>query len=70
MNYIKRITSKTPRFFRIFRNVGIILLAAGGAILASDYELPDFFSRIGEYMIVAGTVITAVAQSVVEGNEN
>ena len=70
MNYVKRITSKTPRFFRGFRNFGIILLAAGGVLVASEYELPDFFSRLGEYLIVIGTVVTAVAQAVVEENEN
>ena len=69
MNYIKRISYKTPTFFRKFRNFGIILLAAGGALVASEYELPDFFSRTGEYLIVIGSVATAVAQAVVEGNE-
>ena len=70
MNYLKRITTKTPKFFRVIRNVGIIFLAAGGTLVASEFELPDFFSRLGEYLIVAGSVITAVAQAVVEGNEN
>jgi len=37
--------------------------------VASDYELPMFLSRLGEYLIIGGTVITAVAQAVVEGNE-
>lgn len=69
MNYINRISTKTPKFFRDFRNMGLILLAIGGTLVASDYELPMFLSRLGEYLIIGGTVITAVAQAVVEGNE-
>jgi len=49
--------------------MGLILLAIGGTLVASDYELPMFLSRLGEYLIIGGTVITAVAQAVVEGNE-
>jgi hypothetical protein len=69
MNYLKRIKTKTPKFFRVLRNFGVILLTVGGVLVASEYELPQMISRLGEYLIVAGSVVTAVAQSVVEGNE-
>jgi hypothetical protein len=69
MNFISRITTTTPKFFRVLRNIGLVLAAAGGVIVTTDYELPDFFSRLGEYLIVAGSIASAVAQAVVEGNE-
>jgi hypothetical protein len=59
-----RLLSPTPKFFRIVRNIGLGLIAAGGAILASPVALPVAIGSLGSYLIVAGSVATAVAQSV------
>jgi hypothetical protein len=59
-----RFTSPTPKFHRIVRNIGLGLAAAGGAILASPVALPTAIVTLGTYLIVAGTVASAVAQSV------
>jgi hypothetical protein len=59
-----RFTSPTPKFFRIVRNIGLGLAAAGGAILASPVVLPTTVITFGGYLIVAGAVAGAVAQSV------
>lgn len=59
-----RFLSPTPKAFRIVRNIGLGLAAAGGAILASPVALPVAVITLGGYLIVAGTVASAVAQSV------
>ena len=64
MKINERFKSPTPKFHRIVRNIGLGLAAAGGAILASPIVLPTAIIILGGYLIVAGTVTSAVAQSV------
>ena len=59
-----RFTSPTPKFHRIVRNIGLGLVAAGGAIVASPVVLPTAILSLASYLIVAGSVASAVAQSV------
>jgi hypothetical protein len=70
MNVLKRMSSPTPRLFRVLRNSGLILAAIGGVLVTTTYDLPMFLVTLGEYMIVAGSVASAVSQAVVEGNGN
>ncbi len=51
-----RFTSPTPKFHRIVRNIGLGLVAAGGAIVASPVVLPTAIITLGGYLIVGGTV--------------
>ena len=71
MKLIDRLKSPTPRFFKILRNVGLGLAAAGGVIVASPIAIPALIVTIGGYLIVAGSVATAVSQAVTvnEGNK-
>ena len=69
MNLIQRLQAPTPKFFRVVRTVGLCLAAAGGAILASPIALPAAIITAGGYLIVAGSVATAVAQSAVESDK-
>jgi hypothetical protein len=69
MNIIQRLQAPTPKFFRVVRTVGLCLAAAGGAILASPIALPAAVITAGGYLIVAGSVATAVAQSAVESDK-
>ncbi len=64
MNLNNRFTSPTPKFHRKLRNFGLGLAAAGGAILASPIALPTAIVSLASYLIVAGSVASAVAQSV------
>ena len=64
MKLIDRLKSPTPRFFKILRNVGLGLAAAGGVIVASPIAIPALIVTIGGYLIVAGSVATAVSQAV------
>ncbi|MCX2680664.1 hypothetical protein OOZ15_11985 [Galbibacter sp. EGI 63066] len=69
MKIIERYQKPTPKFFRVFRNVGVALAAAGGVIVAAPVALPATVVSIASYMVVAGTVATAVCQAVVFDGE-
>ena len=56
----------TSKFFRIIRNVGLCLAAAGGAIIVAPVSLPIGIVTVAGYLTVAGSVMTAVAQATVE----
>ena len=58
----KRIQAPTPKFFKVLRNIGLVLAAIGGTILAAPVALPVAIVSIGGYIAVAGGVISAVSQ--------
>lgn len=62
MNIIKRVKSPTPKFFKVLRNIGLVLGAVGGTILAAPITLPVVITTIGGYVAVAGGVLSAVSQ--------
>src|SRR6478735_3432413 len=66
MKLIQRIKAPTPKFFRVLRNVGLALAAAGGVLLASPIALPAVVVTVAGYLTVAGAVATAVSQTAVE----
>jgi hypothetical protein len=67
MKLIERMKAPTPKFFRVLRNIGLALAAAGGAVLAAPITLPAGVIAVAGYLTVAGGVITAVSQSTVDG---
>ena len=62
MKLVKRAQAPTPKFFKVLRNVGLVLAAVGGTILAAPIALPVLVTTIGGYMAVAGGVLTATSQ--------
>ncbi|WP_309607519.1 hypothetical protein [Flavobacterium sp.] len=62
MNILNRVKSPTPKFFKVLRNIGLVLAAVGGTILAAPVALPVVVTTIGGYVAVAGGVISAVSQ--------
>ncbi|MEQ9377702.1 MAG: hypothetical protein RIG68_21125 [Imperialibacter sp.] len=66
MTIIERAKAPTPKFFKVLRNVGLALAAAGGALLAAPISLPAGIVALGGYLTVGGTVLTAVSQVTVE----
>ena len=62
MNVIKRAKSPTPKFFKVLRNIGLVLAAVGGTILTAPISLPVAVVTIGGYVAVAGGVLSAVSQ--------
>lgn len=59
---VRRCQSETPPFFKKMRLVGLTLAAAGGVLIASPIALPVGLVTAGGYLIVAGSVATAVSQ--------
>ncbi len=64
MKLIDRLKAPTPKFFKVLRNIGLGLAAAGGVIIASPIAIPTLIVTIGGYLIVAGSVATAISQAV------
>ena len=62
MNVIKRAKAPTPKFFKVLRNIGLVLAAVGGTILSAPVTLPVVLVSIAGYIAVAGGVISAVSQ--------
>jgi hypothetical protein len=69
MNFLERIKEPTPPFFKKLRNIGILLAATGGAILAAPITLPAALVSIATYLTVAGTVATTIGQAVVSNKK-
>lgn len=67
MSLVERLTAPTSKFFKTIRNIGLCLAAVGGAIMAAPVTLPAAIVTVAGYLTVAGGVMTAVAQSTVEG---
>lgn len=67
MKLIERLKAPTPKFFKVLRNVGLALAAAGGALLTAPIALPVAVVTVAGYLTVAGGVMTAVSQSAVDG---
>ena len=62
MNIIERAQAPTPKFFIVLRNIGLVLAAASGTILAAPVALPAAIITTAGYLAVAGGVISAVSQ--------
>lgn len=69
MNLLQRLKAPTPKFFKVLRTIGLSLAAAGGALLAAPIALPVGLVSLGGYLIVAGSVATAVSQAAVKGGD-
>ena len=66
MKLIDRYKKPTPPFFKKLRNIGIIIGALGGSILAAPIALPALLSTIATYFTIAGSIAISVSQAVVE----
>ena len=69
MNILERVKKPTPKIFKKLRTVGLILAAAGGAILAAPIALPAGLVSVAGYLTVGASVLTAVSQVTVEDEE-
>lgn len=66
MNVVQRLQAPTPKFFQILRNIGLVLAAISGAVMASPVTLPENIITIAGYVAVAGSMMTAVSQAAVK----
>ena len=65
----ERLAAPTPRFYKKIRNAGLVLAAASAALLATPVALPAVVVQLAGYLAVAGSVATAVAQTVPGGHK-
>ena len=66
MNIINRAQAPTPKFFKVLRTIGIVILAISGSVLTAPVALPAAVISIAGYVAVAGGVLSAVSQVTVE----
>lgn len=66
---VERCKADTPPFFKKMRLVGLALAAVGGVLVAAPIALPAAIVTAGGYLIVAGSVATAVSQVAVKDEE-
>ena len=59
---VERGKADTPPFFKKLRMAGLILTAVGGALVAAPVALPAIVVTVAGYLVVAGSVVTAVSQ--------
>ena len=69
MNIVERVKAPTPKWFKVLRTIGITLASVGGAILASPVTLPAGIVTAAGYLLLGGTVVTAVSQTGVKSEE-
>lgn len=69
MSVLERMQEPTPKFFQLLRTIGLALTAAGTTLALAPVTLPAAVSTIAGYLTVAGIVMTAVSQAVVERQE-
>ena len=70
LNIVERVTAPTPKWFKIIRTIGITLTAVGGAILAAPVALPATIVTVAGYVLLGGTVATAIAQTAMQTEDN
>jgi hypothetical protein len=63
---IRRAQRKTPKFFKIVRNIGLSVAAIGATIIAAPVALPAVVIKIAGYLAVAGGVMSGVSQVAVK----
>ena len=57
-----RVGAKTPKFFRIVRNIGLVCAAAGAAIASAPVSLPAAIVSAGGYLIWIGGTAATISQ--------
>ncbi|ADQ16778.1 hypothetical protein Lbys_1052 [Leadbetterella byssophila DSM 17132] len=70
LNIVERVTAPTPKWFKIIRTIGITLTAVGGAILTAPVALPTTIVTVAGYVLLGGTVATAIAQTAMQTEDN
>ena len=66
ISLVERIKASVPKFFRVIRNVGLVLTAVGTTILTGGAALPAVITTVAGYLVTAGAVAAAVSQTTVD----
>ncbi|UOE39165.1 hypothetical protein [Chryseobacterium oryzae] len=68
-NLVNRIQEPTPKWFKIIRSAGLILSAVGGTLVAAPVALPATLVSIGGYLLLGGTLASAISQTAISSEE-
>ena len=66
---IKRIQEPTPKFFKMIRNIGLLLTAVSGVIATAPIALPTSVIAVAGYLAVAGGIASAISQTAVHRDD-
>ncbi|QSS96347.1 hypothetical protein [Psychroflexus sp. ALD_RP9] len=69
MTIKERYQSKTPRFFKKLRNIGLGITAVAGALLTAPVALPALVVSVAGYGLAVGTAVSAVSQVVTKADD-
>ena len=69
MNLVDRALAPTPKWFKTLRTIGIALASVGGVIIASPVALPVGLVSVAGYLVLGGSIISAVSQTAVKSEE-
>lgn len=69
LNIVDRVTNETPKWFKLVRNVGLVLTALSGTLLAAPIGLPATVLTVAGYLALGGAIASAVAQTAVKIDE-
>ena len=64
MSIKDRVKAPTPPFYRKLRNFGLIAVAVSTSVLTAPVAAPAIIAKIAGYLMVAGTVTSAISQTV------
>lgn len=62
---IERVQAPTPKFFKVIRNIGLVLTAVSGAVATAPVTLPAIVVSVAGYLAVAGGIASAVSQTAI-----
>lgn len=62
---IERIQEPTPKFFKVIRNIGLVLTAVSGVIATAPVSLPAIVVTVAGYLAVAGGIASAISQTTI-----
>lgn len=65
-SFKERARTETPLFFRKLRLIGLVAVTIGTTILAAPVAVPALVTTLAGYIVLGGTVLTAVSQVTVE----
>lgn len=66
---IERIQEPTPKFFKMIRNIGLLLTAVSGVIATAPISLPAIVTTAAGYLAVAGGIASAISQTAIHRDD-
>jgi hypothetical protein len=61
-SFLERVNAETPPFFKKLRLIGLVAVTIGTTILMAPIAVPVALTTIAGYVLLGGTVLTAVSQ--------